>query len=210
MQSTDERKDDVSHEPLNPPDLRVLIESGSDQIHIRDGNESRRDHSRLFDRQPQRVDDRLDLHDEDMHDLQTHHFTVIAHGPDHDHDGHDLSDVHLHHGSRSEYSTEKHGDGDDSNALSVEDGSMEQDLIGNERIGIPIRQIAFAVCLFVMGIVCLIAGGVTWAHGEQSSLPLFVVGGLSFTPGAYYSFQALQAWRGVRGYRFDSIFPSYQ
>jgi len=72
---------------------------------------------------------------------------------------------------------------------------------------VPVKKVCFAVTLLLIGMVALIMGGYTWVRGESPALPLFIVGGVAFIPGVYYTVLIIQVLRGVRGYTWANIFP---
>lgn len=78
---------------------------------------------------------------------------------------------------------------------------------------IPIRSIALATFLFLVGSVLLVlagllVGGVFGDTPDASAMPLLIIGALTFIPGFYHVRLAYYAWKGYYGYSFSDI-PSY-
>mmetsp|Transcript_46350 Transcript_46350/g.96949 ORF Transcript_46350/g.96949 Transcript_46350/m.96949 type:complete len:112 (-) Transcript_46350:75-410(-) len=104
-----------------------------------------------------------------------------------------------------------------------QDGGDENELIQRNHVHrhIPWRPVILASSLFCVGsILLLIAGLITvgaidaayWWPGQawtQPAIACFVLGGLSFMPGAYAVYIAVRAYRGDPGFSFDMI-PTVQ
>lgn len=71
----------------------------------------------------------------------------------------------------------------------------------------PVKEIIRAALLFVVGTVCLLLGLLVVSSDKQ--IPLLVIGGVCFIPGAYVSVIALNAWRGRPGWEYSQIPQEY-
>ena len=71
------------------------------------------------------------------------------------------------------------------------------------------KTILAAVTLLFIGTVLIFTGlGVFYSGDREKALPMFVVGGITFLPGSYASFNLYGAWAGWYGYDWDYL-PSY-
>ncbi|XP_065827315.1 transmembrane protein 230-like [Oscarella lobularis] len=74
----------------------------------------------------------------------------------------------------------------------------------------PVRAIATAVVLFVVGTVlltvgALIACGILVVKEYSTCYALIALGAITFIPGSYHTWIACQVWRGKKGYSFELI-----
>ena len=80
------------------------------------------------------------------------------------------------------------------------------------RLKPPLKSIALALFLFVVGSIMLVLGSLMLAgiigHYGDRAVPLLVIGTICFIPGFYNVRIAYLAWKGYRGYSFDDI-PNY-
>ncbi len=77
----------------------------------------------------------------------------------------------------------------------------------------PVKSIALALFLFVLGSVMLVLGSLLQAGviGEglgDRAVPLLVLGSICFIPGAYIVRVAYYAWKGNYGFSYRDI-PGY-
>lgn len=69
----------------------------------------------------------------------------------------------------------------------------------------PYRKICMSICLTIIGI-CLFSGGMDLlVNNNDNGIALIVLGILLLIPGCYHVNMAYRAYRGERGYTFDSI-----
>lgn len=78
---------------------------------------------------------------------------------------------------------------------------------------VPVKSIALAILLFLIGSVMLtlsglIMGGVFGEIPDYSVTPLFILGLVTFIPGFYHVRIAYCVFRGYRGYSYHDI-PHY-
>jgi hypothetical protein len=89
--------------------------------------------------------------------------------------------------------------------------SFELEMESNSASGrmrrLPKKTLAVAIFLLVTGIVCLSIGLARLVSGEDGSVPLLVIGGIAFLPGAYQCFAIYKAWRGYGRHRSHSRSP---
>eukprot|EP00440_Ansanella_granifera_P036425 gb/GFBE01039524.1/.p1 GENE.gb/GFBE01039524.1/~~gb/GFBE01039524.1/.p1 ORF type:complete len:107 (+),score=20.99 gb/GFBE01039524.1/:1-321(+) len=71
---------------------------------------------------------------------------------------------------------------------------------------VPVKELLLALVLFVVGVVCLLCGAnVFFRTSLYEAMPLNLIGGLCFIPGAYHSFIFLMVFKKVPGYSYDMI-----
>ncbi|WOL19027.1 transmembrane protein 230-like [Canna indica] len=73
----------------------------------------------------------------------------------------------------------------------------------------PIKEIAFAVSLLVFGFIAIVVGSVMASNrvgGDRAHGIFFaVLGSVLFLPGFYYTRIAYYAYKGYKGFSFDTI-----
>ena len=65
-----------------------------------------------------------------------------------------------------------------------------------------------AIAMLVVGSCLLLAGLVVLFHNEEDSIPLFVLGAMTFIPGSYASWTLFGSYMKWPGFKADDI-PSY-
>jgi len=93
--------------------------------------------------------------------------------------------------------------------MEIQDEEYESNLLRQPQgYSIPKCKVLLAIMLFITGITSLIVGGVAEIKGKDTALPLFIIGGVTIIPGAYYTYLIVQAARGIQGYTWR-IFPEF-
>ncbi|XP_074586094.1 uncharacterized protein LOC141841802 [Curcuma longa] len=73
----------------------------------------------------------------------------------------------------------------------------------------PVKEIAFAVSLLVFGFVGIVVGSIMAANcigGDRAHGVFFaMLGSVLFLPGFYYTKIAYYAYKGYKGFTFDTI-----
>lgn len=78
----------------------------------------------------------------------------------------------------------------------------------------PVKSIALAVFLFIIGTVLLIIGSLLVAgvvipdEYADRTIPVLILGAIAFLPGSYHTYIAWAAYKNYHGYSYDAI-PSF-
>ena len=90
----------------------------------------------------------------------------------------------------------------------------DQFTVLNRRPQVPVKSIVLAISLFIIGTILLIVGsllvtGVVIPHKySDRTIPVVILGAITFLPGAYHTYLAWGAYKKYKGFSYDAI-PSF-